>query len=692
MDFFRTHPFIRLLIPFLIGILIQFYFPQPNMSTMLVLVLFTAAFLVVSRIWLPYKIHYLKGIILFIGFITAGIFATQQHQTTSDSVSLGENQTWFLGTLKHIPLEKEKVFSAEIDVSAIKIGQEWKEESLTMLLYFEKDSLVAQLRAGQLIVFRTQINEKVQASNPFGFDYARYLELKQIDFSIFLRQNDWHLISQDVSGIRQSALNLRAKIISMYEKAGINGDELAVLSALTLGYKNKMDAKVRNAYAGAGASHILAVSGMHVVILYSVFMFLLSWMLFFSKKPKLKFLLILLMLWVYALVTGLSPSVSRACTMFSFILVGLILNKRVNIYNSLAASAFVLLFFNPLLLFDLGFQLSYIAVAGIVFFQPKIYRLIYIKNKWLDALWQLTAVSIAAQLVTSPITLYYFHQFPVYFWLSNFIVIVGATLLLYGAMLFLVLSKIPLLAQLIGSFLKYVVMGMNGFVTFVNTLPKAVITDIPVDLWMLWFLVFLLVFLSAWLITKRYRYLLISLSLIFLGTIRSGLLQLRVHKQVHVCVYEVSGESAIQFISGDKSWWFVSDSLANIKIERIVSGANLFWRTTHNQYVQMHSFDSIIIDDAFMYFKGFWQLGNTKGLLVTNQTQTSFSIGDTLNFDMLVVTGKKSLPGNLLPPFFKFNQIIVDGSLPTWKRNDWKKNTQVQQTHFTSNFGAFISQ
>ncbi|MGD9992370.1 MAG: ComEC/Rec2 family competence protein [Salinivirgaceae bacterium] len=690
MEFFRANPFIRLLLPFIAGILLQFYRPQNPVFIYFVFGIAALLFLAFSRIWLPYRMHYLKAVLLNLTLLFLGMLLSQKTTQSGFESGSSSESVWFIGELLQIPVEKERVFFAQVGLKGQQVQREWKEEEGTLWVYFEKDSSLAALKAGQTIAFKAPIADKPKQLNPFGFDFSRYLKIKQIDFTVYLKRDDWFVVSDRVEGLRQKALNLRARMVSLYADAGLSGDELAVLSALTLGYKNKLDERVRSAYAGAGASHILAISGMHMAILYGIFLMLFSWMKFFSKKARLKYLLIILLLWTYALITGLSPSVCRASTMFTFLSLGYLLQRRPQVYNSLAASAMLLLLFNPLLLFEIGFQLSYVAVAGIVFFQPKIYRLIYLKNKFLDWAWQLTSVSIAAQLVTSPITLYYFHMFPVYFWLSNIVVIVGATLLLYGAVFLMVFAKVSFITHLLGSGLELVVAGMNRLVEFVNALPAAVITDIPFSTLMVVVLYLFMATFSAWLITRRFRYLRLALLVVLVGVGQRSWHLMEQKKQVYSCVYQLNNASAIQFVSGAKSWWFLSDSLNHKKIAPVVSDANRFWRTRINNYYYLSNFDSTIRDEDFCYHKGFWLMGNTRGYISKGDGPWFEPNNDTLHFDYLFVTAADRFSDKELPAGIAFNQVIVDGSVPPWEKPEWCASKETIPCYFTSEQGAFI--
>lgn len=690
MDFFRANPFIRLLLPFLAGILLEFYLPQSPVFSCYAFGVTALLFLIFSRIWLPYRIHYLKAVLLNAVLFFLGMMLTQKHSQHNFESDSTRESVWFIGELLEIPVEKERVFFAQVGLKGQQVQRDWKEEQGTLWVYFEKDSTLAALKAGQTIAFKTPIAEKPLHLNPFGFDFSRYLKIKQVDFTVYLKRDDWFVVSDRVEGIRQKALNLRAQIVSLYAGVGLEGDELAVLSALTLGYKNKLDEKVRSAYAGAGASHILAISGMHIAILYGIILLLLSWMKFFRKKARLKYLLIILLLWAYALITGLSPSVCRASTMFTFLSLGYLLQRRPQVYNSLAASALLILLLNPLLMFDIGFQLSYVAVAGIVFFQPKIYRLIYLKNKVLDWAWQLTSVSLAAQLVTSPLTLYYFHMFPVYFWLSNIVVIIGATLLLYGAVFLMVFAKVSFLANLAGAGLELVVKSMNQTVEIVHTLPGAVISDIPFNTLMVWVLYLFLAFFSAWLLTRNFNYLRLTLVIILVGVTQHSWQLIKQKKQYYSCVYQVKNASAIQFVAGEKSWWFLSDSLNHKSIALVVADANRFWHTRVNSYYFLNPGDSSIQDEAFCYHKGFWQLGSMRGYLSKGDVFGFKPMTDSLRFDYLFVTGSSRMVADSLSSDMVFSQVVFDGSVPPWRKPRWCQDLEPVPCYFTSEQGAFI--
>ncbi|MFA6400689.1 MAG: ComEC/Rec2 family competence protein [Salinivirgaceae bacterium] len=692
MSFFKGHPFIRFLLPLIAGIVSRYYFNLSFQISFGILLIFAITFYGFYAIQLSYRWHYLKGIAVT-GFIySIGLLLTGNQLTNHIGNSNNEKDAlWFVGKITTLPIEKEKTLKTEIHVKSQLVGNEWKVQDAKLLVLLEKDSASISLKAGQQLLFKTQISKKLQGTNPFGFDYQRYLSLKQIESTIYLKSTDWKLIEVNPQGIFEKALNLRNYLISVFEIAGIKGDELAVLSALTLGYQNSMDAKIRDAYTGAGAVHILSVSGSHVAIIFVMLSFIFKGIPVISKNSKMKYVIIIIALWAYAFITGLSPSVCRASVMFTFVLFGYLLKKRINIYNSMAASAVFLLIINPLWLFDIGFQLSYTAVFGIVFLYPKIYNQWYIKNKIGDYMWSLTAVSIAAQLVATPLSLYYFHIFPTYFWLSNIVVVIAATILINLAILLLAVSKIPFLVHALGYILNYILLFTNGFVEWINTLPYARIENIPMNGFMLLLIYALLTFIIAWLLTKHYRWVMASLITLLFYSMVFSQISIRQKNNTAICIYQLPRQTAIQFINGNSSWWFTSkDAISDSYTSKFVADANFFWGTQKNSYNLLERLDTLFSEGPIYYESGFWKFGNVKGMFVGSGIPNYLNLTDSLKLDLLLVTGKPSYGINVFSPKLSFNQVVIDGSVPAWQTNQWAVKDAKNNVYLTNEMGAFM--
>ena len=308
-------------------------------------------------------------------------------------------------------------------------------------------------------------------------------------------------------------------------------------------------------YSSSGAMHVLAVSGLHVGIIY---LLLNSLFLFFEKfkyGKYLKAVFLILSLWAYALLTGLSPSVLRAATMFSFIIIGSALKRQTNIYNTLAASAFVLLLYNPYILLQVGFQLSYAAVLGIVYLQPKLYKLIYTKHWLLDKIWAITTVSIAAQLATFPLDIYYFHQFPNYFLLSNLFVIPLATFIIGGGVLLFVTSVIPFFPGSLAWVVNKILMLLNFSVQWVENLPYSLSLGISITVLETIIVYTIIILFFSSIIKWKPRLLQLSLALVIFFMILQIKEQYRTGKQQYFIVYDVPKERAIDFVDGNKNYF-----------------------------------------------------------------------------------------------------------------------------------------
>jgi competence protein ComEC len=424
--------------------------------------------------------------------------------------------------------------------------------------YFKNDSNAEQLQIGQKICFTGMVASISPPLNPGQFDFKFYSSIRRINNQFFIQNNSW----KKLDGYRESSLKsiaskLRNSFLHVYRKAGISGQEYAVLSALVLGYDDEIDAKIMKAYSASGTLHILSVSGMHVGIIFTALSSIFSFM---ERKKSLRWfrvLILLTILWFYAFLTGLSPSVIRSTMMFSFIIIGKSLNRNSNIYNSLSMSAFcIFIFFDTLLLFDVGLQLSFIAVAGIAYLYPGIYRLFEIKNSLQEKIWALIAVSVAAQLATFPITLYYFHQFPNYFILANLIIIPLSTIGIFAGILLLFIQPFEILFKAIGIFTRYVIFYLNKSAILFQDLPGSVWRYITLHLNEMVIIYLALYLFRLFLVHKAIKYLYQTLALtiiLLLFFIHNNYWQMN---EKSLLVFSNTRKFCGHFTIGNYSWIF----------------------------------------------------------------------------------------------------------------------------------------
>ena len=308
------------------------------------------------------------------------------------------------------------------------------------ILYLKQDSAAVCLKSGDELLVSTRISPPANQKNFDEFDYARYLMRRGISGTGYVAAGKWiTLRSVQTNGtihlrLRCLADSYREKVIALYRQLGFTGDELAVLSALTIGDKTELSESVRESYSIAGASHILALSGLHIGLLYAFLFFILRPVARKGRTGRcVRSVSLLVLLWAFAFFTGLSPSVVRSVTMFSILALADVFGRQPFSLNTLAVTAWLMLLCNPAGLFDVSFQLSFLAVASILLIQRPVYRLFAVRNRVGKSVWGLMSVSIAAQIGTAPLVMFYFSRFSVHFLLTNLLVIPLITIILYAS-------------------------------------------------------------------------------------------------------------------------------------------------------------------------------------------------------------------------------------------------------------------
>jgi competence protein ComEC len=438
VTFFSNNPFTKILSFWLIGIVAGNFLPWAGL-TFIILFLISGALVTIKLKTKSYPFDRYFSIFLSLGFVLTAFYTVPQSKFAGE-----DQQQRFVATILEYPTEKPNSYQSLIQIN-------WADSAFfnnqKILAYFEKSDSAFTVQPGDRFVGTSRLQRIRNQGDPFAFNYQKFMANRDVYYSTYLADRNYMPVanSHDRS-VRFRAERFRASLISTLRKYIRNDESLQVISALTLGYRKELSPETRSYFASTGAMHVLAVSGLHVGMIY---LFLTTLFGFLKRSPIGRICFVLLigsLLWFYALLTGFSPSVQRATVMFSFILVGNSLQRPAAIYNSIAASAFLLLLVNPKLLFEVGFQLSYSAVISIVFFYPRLEKWVQPKNRILQKMWQLFCVSLAAQLGTFALSIYYFHQFPVYFWLSNFIVLPAAYIILGSTFLVLIFSPVSWLA------------------------------------------------------------------------------------------------------------------------------------------------------------------------------------------------------------------------------------------------------
>lgn len=352
-----------------------------------------------------------------------------------------------------------------------------KKSSGKLLVYFSKknpDSLLI----GDLVSFKSEVKPIAKNYNPDTFDYANYMENQNVFHQIKCFENDY-FIGNKVENFNFYINKLRKKLVHSFDAHYFSIRTKSIINALLLGQKQQIDSATLNDYKNAGVVHILAISGLHIGIIYTFFNFIFGFLNRVKHGKTIKLVLIILLLWLFALISGMSASITRSVTMFSVIAFGTFLNRKNFMFNAIAASFLLLLIYNPLLVFDVGFQLSYSAVISILLFQPFYHKFYYSKNKIIVYITDLFLVSLTAQLGVLPFMLLYFKQVPTLFLVANFVVIPVATLvLIFGIIvLFLNFAYLPL-ALLLGKLISTLIEFMNNYIRWLSSFQDYVIKNI----------------------------------------------------------------------------------------------------------------------------------------------------------------------------------------------------------------------
>ena len=472
------------------------------------------------------------------------------------------------------PEEKSKSWKRVGVVTQVCGRSGWTTAESGINLYFQKADGAEHLDYGDrvLIVGAPQAIEPPY--NPGEFDFKKHNANKHIFLQHRPDSGKWTLAAKSSErGFLFYAQRKRKLCVGVFKRYIPDGQEQGILMALVLGVTDGLDSEVLSAYAASGAMHVLAVSGMHVSILYGILLFAFKPI---RKSPASEWsiaVICLLLLWMYAFVTGLSPSVLRAVTMFSFVAVARPLGRNTNIYNTLAASAFILLLYDPWLILSVGFQLSYLAVWGIVYLQRPLNNLWAAPNTLLHWAWQITTVSIAAQWTTVAISIYYFHQFPTYFLLANLVVIPASTVVLVGGIVLLVISPVTAIAAPLGTMLQWCTQYMDEALFLTERLPGSLWQPVylnGVGTVALFMLLFSLVLLFQY---RRFGFVFTTA---LAAVTLSATTWWQWHQQSHHTwiVYRIPGHHASDWISGGQSWLH-ADSLDATRIRFTIDPAHL---------------------------------------------------------------------------------------------------------------------
>ncbi|QHS61838.1 ComEC/Rec2 family competence protein [Chitinophaga agri] len=556
-----------------------------------------------------------------------------------------------------------------------------------LLVYLEADSSAVRLQTSDQLLIDSHTETVGRNGNPGAFDYNRYCALQQVYRQAYLREKHWYKLLWGDENVWRNRLQQSRSYCLRILQQYIGGKEAGLASALLIGYRYDLDRELVRDYTNTGIVHIIAISGMHLALIYGALLWLTQWWPQQRYTNIVKGVLIILVLWAFTLLTGGAASVLRATVMFTFLTIGkCMLARHTNVYNTLAASAFILLCYEPRLLVDVGFQLSYLAVLSIVVCYRRLYHLIHIDNKWLSKLWDMTALTLAAQLFTIPACLYYFHQFPLYFLPANLLAVPLSTVVLYAEIFLLPFGNMPVIADKIGMLLKGLMQCMNSLTGIIGHLPGALITGVDIQLisvvCMYGCIGALLILLS-----QRWR---IGVLLMLISTAcwSAGVMFLRISEQHQhkMVVYNIPGHTVIDIIQGRSAAMVSGEEIADSLYERYLRPAHALYGVKHRPSFNDREEDSCQLPGFRIRAVGDKRLVVVDSLLPDRYPQKK------IRTDYLLLSHNPRVDIRQLERMFCVDRYIFDASNSRLNIQRWKSDCYVLTLRFFSvpDQGAFV--
>lgn len=607
-------PAIRILMPLLSGIIVALEFPQFNIPADFLFWIFLPACVclaLVKKKRTGFKFPLLPGILLQITLFTGGLYILKLSNPTTHSNYFGNKLTETSLVTARItlpPEEREKTIKLTVAIEEI------SDEGIAgkcfgkSLIYIKKDSLAKdEFHYGDILLLENNFLKPTPPKNPNEFEYAKYLESQGIYYTAFFKKDEYIQTGERrVNTAWQIIFNCRVHFEQLLQQYIHDKDAYGVSSALLLGVRSTISDEIVQAYANTGTMHILSVSGLHVGIFYLILDFILNLLPYFKSdsmnRKYLKAIIITCIIWFYACMTGLCPSVARSAVMFTFLIFGKLNRKHVNSYNVLAASAIPLLIANPYMVTQVGFQLSYLAILGIVTFQPVIHKLYRPRTKLMTYIWSLVNVSIAAQIGTIPVTIYYFHQFPNYFLLSNIVAIPLSFLVLVAGVAFFCLSFIHSINDITGSILEFLLKALNYVVVKANTIPGALLDNLYLTQYQALIFYSFFIFLAIFIYSKNKRFFTYALLSMCILCTTIGVRKYSQLQQNSISLYSLPGSFLIAETHGANAKLYspqaITDTSADFRYHIL---GDLLAKGIHN-YEFLQIADTTISENAGNYF------------------------------------------------------------------------------------------
>jgi len=657
-------PIVILLLPFLLGASIGIDF-NSGIYLMPLAIGFTSlllVFLLLNFYYTSFKVYkkrWLGGTIIHLLLLCAGWIAAINNNELNNTSHFSKLPAQkLLVRINNEPQLKNGLIRFTANVIAA-VDQNQPAASTGTLMITIKDSSALRLTYGDELLISGKYSPIDPPFNPAEFNYKKYLSHQNIYYQEFLYPGQYRLVQSNTGNLLiAKALALRRQMVQKLKQQLHDSNAIAVASTLILGYKADLSEEVLQTYSKTGTIHVLSVSGAHVAIIWALLAFMLNFLNRFRYGRLIKAAIIIPIIWYYAMLTGFSPAVCRAAVMISTVIIGKTYNRYINNLNILAISAFILLLYNPLLITDVGFQLSYLAVAGLVVLQPVVYAWLTFNNKWVDKLWALCSVSIAAQVITFPLSAFYFHQFPVYFLFSNLFIVIPTAVIMYSGIFYLSLPQIPYISTPLAWILEKSILFMNYVLTWVEHLPFASINKI----WLTtteYLLLYAIIICAFYFLYDRKGWLLrVSVALIFLLTVSISIKRYRSYSTNSIAFLNLRKNIGIVFKNGNYA--IVLSNLAdtdknyNYSIRPYLDSCKI-------SDVVLYKPDQEIRSASLKKHNNIIQFRD-QSVAIINKDYMDTTSAEKLKTDYLYITGNPKIPLAIINKNHEYHTIIIDAT------------------------------
>jgi len=657
-------PFVLLIIPFVLGICFGLnFFPVTWLIPIIgLLVLLTIIFITLNLTYQRfsiYKTRWLGGVLISLILFLFGCVSVVNYNELSRANHFSKTPARHLVVkISNEPVLKNGYvrFTANVEQN---IDSSQKSPTSGTLLINLKDTSAKNLYYGDELLIPANYSPVDPPFNPAEFNYKAYLANQNIHYQSFLYPGQFVVMAHDAGNpIMAYSLRLRQRLVKKLALNMHDPQAIAVAATLLLGYKADLSNDVYQAYAKTGTAYVLSVSGAQVAIIYALLSLALGFLNRFKYGRLLKAIIIIALLSYYALLSGFSPAVCRAVLMLSLVLIGKTYNRYINTLNLLAASAFILLLYDPFYITTAGFQLSYLAIAGLIIFRPIIYKWFSFKNNWADKLWALCSVSIAAQVIIFPLSALYFHQFPVYFLLGNLLVVIPATVITYTGIIYLLLPQIPVLSNSLGFLLERSILLTNKMLSAIENTPFASINKIWINNGEYLLLYAIIISLFCLLYYKKTALLKLSLVCMLLLCISISLKKIDTTRSNSIAFLNMGKHVGIVMKHGNTASILTdltdTDKNYRYSIQPYLDSCQV----THiNIYHLQQNVQLPYLLKRYNYF----QFLNKK-VVILNKQYSAMTLNVPLNTDYVYVTGNPYINIASINKNYKYGTLVIDGS------------------------------